>query len=338
METNHYSPLTASEISILWGFYLKNSLSVCVMTYFLEKVEEADIRYVLQLVKDQGQQDLAMIEDVCSREQMAIPVGFTDKDMNPTAPRLFNDAFMLEYARQLQVATIAAAGAAIPVVTRSDITTICKTVLHLATKNHDIAKDTLIAKGQYSRPPVIPVPKQVDFVKKQNFFRGFLGEKRPLSSAEITHLFMNMQTNALGKALMMGFAQVAKDAQVTKYLVRSKEIAHKHVEIFRSHLAEEDLPGSRTWDDHVMSSNNESPFSDKLMTFHTTALVDIGLGNYGLSTAGSPRHDLGLMYARLMAEVAAMAQDGGNLMISNAWLEQPPPAPDRKALEKGRGG
>ncbi|WP_246516434.1 DUF3231 family protein [Salicibibacter cibarius] len=37
-----------------------------------------------------------------------------------------------------------------------------------------------------------------------------------------------------------------------------------------------------------MTSSTESPFSDKLMTFHTTALVDIGIGNYGLSTAGSP--------------------------------------------------
>ncbi|QQK77954.1 DUF3231 family protein [Salicibibacter cibarius] len=240
METNHHSPLTASEIGTLWGFYLKSSLSVCVMTYFLEKVEDTGIRDLLQLVRKQEQDTLAMIEDVCQREQMAIPVGFTEEDVDPSAPRLFSDAFMLEYVRQVEVATIAA----IPNVTRSDVTNICQSGLQLAMKNHDIAKDTLVAKGQYSRPPVIPAPKQIDFVEKQKFLRGFLGEKRPLSAVEISHLFMNMQTNALGKALMMGFAQVAKDAKVTKYLVRGKEIAHKHVEIFRSLLAEEDLPGS----------------------------------------------------------------------------------------------
>ncbi|WP_425504067.1 hypothetical protein [Salicibibacter cibarius] len=32
-----------------------------------------------------------------------------------------------------------------------------------------------------------------------------------------------------------------------------------------------------------------------------------------------------------------MAQDGGVLMIENAWLEQPPPAPDRDALENEGG-
>ncbi|QDI91786.1 DUF3231 family protein [Salicibibacter halophilus] len=333
---DYHSPLTASEINMLWGFSIKNSLSVSMMTYFLAKVEDPDISEVLQLVKKQSETALDMIQDVCQREQMAIPIGFTDEDVNPSAPRLFSDAFMLEYTRQLEVITMATASAAIPTVTREDTTNICQTVLQLGMKNHDIANRTSGEKGIYKRPPIIPAPKEVDFVENQRFLAGFLRERRPLSVIEITQLFMNTQTNALGKALMMGFSQTAKDTKIKKFLVRGKEIAHKHMEIFSSHLLEEDLPVQMAWDDSVSDATTEAPFSDKLMTFQTTTLIDAGIGNYGLSLAGSPRRDLGMMYARLVAEIAMMAEDGGELLIEKGWLEQPPLAPDRDTLGKGQ--
>ncbi|WP_059105707.1 DUF3231 family protein [Shouchella shacheensis] len=333
MKTNQHAQLTSSEIGVLWGFYMKNSLAVCMLTYFLEKVEDPDIRKVIQLALKQNQNDVAMVENVCQREQMAIPVGFTQEDVQPSAPRLFSDAFMLEYVRQLGVIAMAASAAAIPVVTRPDMTKVCQTVLGRATELHDVAKETLLSKGLYSRPPAILTPKHVDFVEKQSFLRGFLGERRPLSAVEITHIFMNAQTNGLGEALMMGFAQVARDPKVKKFFVQGKQIANKHVEIFSSLLLKEDLPAPMSWNDNVIVSTI-SPFSDKLMAFHTTLLIDSGVGNYGLSTAASPRRDLGLTYARLMVEVAQMAKEGANLMIDNGWLEQPPPAPDREALEK----
>ncbi|MBB6450728.1 hypothetical protein HNR44_002718 [Geomicrobium halophilum] len=333
METNHHAPLTSSEISVLWGFYTKNSLALCMMRYFLEKVEDPDIREVIQLALNHQQKDLSVAEEVYHSEQMAIPVGFTDEDVQPSAPRLFSDAFMLEYVRQLAVVSIATSGAAIPFVTRSDVTKVCHTVLQQGTELHEKAKETLLSKGLYNRPPSIPAPNHVDFVEKQSFLAGFLRERRPLSAVEISHIFMNAQTNGMGKALMMGFAQAAKDTKVKKFFVRGKEIAHKHMEIFHSLLVEEDLPSPKSWEDQITDST-VSPFSDKLMTFHTTTLIDSGIGNYGLATAASPRRDLGADYGRLMLEVAQMAKDGANLMIDNGWLEQPPPSPDREELEK----
>ncbi|WP_176764583.1 DUF3231 family protein [Natribacillus halophilus] len=337
MAENQSPDLTASEIGILWGYYIKNSLIICMTTAFLEKVEDPDIHEVLLTAKKHSQDNSALIEEVCQREQMVMPKGFIpSEDVNPSAPRLFSDAFMLDYARHIAIAVITSAGAGISVVTRSDMTNICQTTLQRATELHEAAKERLLTKGIYSRPPAIPVPKEVDFVDKQTFLRGFLGERRALTAVEITHLFENVETNTLGKALMMGFAQVAKDPKVKKYFVRGKEIAHKHIEVFGSLLKEEDLPPPMGWETNV-TDTTVSPFSDKLMTFHTTALIDIGIGNYGLSTAGSPRRDIGLTYARLMGEIALMAEDGANLMIDKSWLEQPPPAPDRDALASEKG-
>ncbi|MCM2534643.1 DUF3231 family protein [Neobacillus pocheonensis] len=44
----------------------------------------------------------------------------------------------------------------------------------------------------------------------QQFLSGFLGRKRALTSIEITHLFLNVQTNSIGKALVTGFTQISQ--------------------------------------------------------------------------------------------------------------------------------
>jgi hypothetical protein len=53
-----------------------------------------------------------------------------------------------------------------------------------------------------------------------------------------------------------------------------------------------------------------------------------------MAMAGSPRHDLGTLYAKIMVEVAAFANEGAKLLIKNEWMEQPPLVPDREAISK----
>ena len=64
----------------------------------------------------------------------------------------------------------------------------------------------------------------------------------------------------------------------------------------------------------------------------TTALIAAGIGNYGAAIATSPRRDFGVHYGRLFLEVTEYTEDCANLMIKNGWLEQPPLAPNYKAL------
>jgi hypothetical protein len=68
------------------------------------------------------------------------------------------------------------------------------------------------------------------------------------------------------------------------------------------------------------------------MMFHTTALIAAGVGYYGASMGSSFRRDLSVMYSRMIAEIGQFAEDGANIMIDNAWLEQPPTTVDHNAL------
>ncbi|WP_071315556.1 DUF3231 family protein [Anaerobacillus isosaccharinicus] len=129
----------------------------------------------------------------------------------------------------------------------------------------------------------------------------------------------------------MGFSQVAKSSQVRDYLVKGRDIADKHVEIFGSLLSKEFLPSASAWDT-LPNASTVAPFSDKLMMYQTATLNSIGITHYGRALGLSPRRDLASNYVRLTAEVLQYAEDGTNLMIENGWFEQPPQAIDRNQL------
>jgi hypothetical protein len=129
----------------------------------------------------------------------------------------------------------------------------------------------------------------------------------------------------------MGLSQVAKSTQVRGFMIRGRDISEKHVEIFASILSKEFLPSASAWDT-LPTDSTTSPFSDKLMMFHTSSLSATGIAHYGRSLGLSPRRDLGAHYVRLSAEIALFSEDGANIMIDNGWLEQPPQATDRDKL------
>lgn len=272
--------------------------------------------------------------DIFTKAKFPIPKGFTEQDVNVQAPKLFSDTFVLMYLREMSILAMAASGAALGVVTRPDVVKLHKKVLKDGVDLQDKTRDLMLKQGTYIRPPYISTPDKVDFVESQQFLAGFFGNKRAITSPEITHLFLNIQTNSIGKALMMGFAQTAKNEEVKQYLLRGKKISQKHIEIFGKFLMKEDLPAPMSWDSAI-SDTTTNVFSDKLIMFHVSAMIAAGIGNYGMAMAASPRRDLGLRYASLIPEIPFYAEDGANIMINHGWMEEPPQADDHEGLVKG---
>jgi hypothetical protein len=323
--------LTAAEMSSLWGQYINDTLSCCVNTYFIEQLEDEEVRPIIENVLKTAKSNISIMQDIFKKEEFPIPIGFTDQDVNPKAPRLFSDTFVLMYLRHLSILAMASSSAALGLVSRSDVVAFHKRVLNAGVTLQDLTRELMLKQGTYIRPPYISVPDKVDFVKKQHFLAGFLGDKRTLTSVEISHLFLNIQTNAIGKALMTGFAQTAQDQEVKKYIVRGIQIAGKHVDIFSNYMKKESLPAPMSWDSAITDSTS-TVFSDKLVMFHVAAMIAAGVGNYGMAMAASPRRDIGLKYASLIPEISLYAEDGANIMIKHGWMEEPPQSDDRDQL------
>ncbi|WP_079528220.1 DUF3231 family protein [Halobacillus hunanensis] len=336
MDINHQPELTSAEVSALWTSYVQGTMIICGLKYFLAKVEDPDISAVLSYAMEIMQQQVDTVKQIFEAENYPIPYGFTEDDVNENAPRLFSDTFFLVYILNMAKFTLAACGLAAGTSTRLDIVNFYKDCLDQSQELHIRSKKIALEKGIYVRPPHIPKPSQVDFVTNQSFLTGWVGKRRPLLGIEITNIVTNIKRNAIGKALIIGFSQVASSKEVRKYMERGRDIAQKHVKVFSTLLNKEYLPVPRTWD-HTVTDSTVAPFSDKLMMFHISALIASGMGQYGMSMSVSPRRDLGLHYVRLSAEIAMYSEDGANIMINNGWLEQPPIAVDRKALARKKG-
>ncbi|MCH6264818.1 DUF3231 family protein [Neobacillus citreus] len=334
MEFGNQVGLTSAEITSLWASYINDSAISCKFKFFLSKVEDEEIRPLLKKAFDIAQGNLNTLTEIFKKEKYPIPYGFKlDEDVDISAPRLYSDSYALNYLHQSAQIALQGYSMNLSLSVRGDVYSHFNECISQLTPFLREVKELLLSKGLYIRSPHLPIPDDIDFVKKKSFLKGFFGEKRRLTGTEITNLFTNIQRNAFGVATLLGFSQVAQSKEVTEYLVRGKDIAKKHCEILGSLLSEDDLPVPMTWNTEVTESTAFT-FSDKLMMFYTTSLIALSIGFYGTSMAVSPRKDIGLQYVRLSAEIAEYAKDGANILIENGWLEQPPMAADRDELAK----
>lgn len=328
--------LTAAETGTLWTQYMNDSMASCVLKHMLEKAGDTGIRPIINFALKLSDTHLTIISGIFNKDNVPVPVAFTENDVNVSAPRLFSDVFALHYIQQWSIIGLSAYGLGLGLSARVDVREFYNECLKEAAELNNRVVNTLLSKGVYIRAPYIAPSKEVSFAKKQSFLGHIFGEQsRPLSSIEIGQLYSNIQTNTMVKALMLGFGQTAQSEQVRKFTVRLKEIAKDHIKIFSSFLLKEDLNPPITWDTEVMNSI-EAPFSDKLIMFHTEFLIAAGIANYGASLATSARKDLALAYSRLIPEVALLAEDGSNILIDKHWFEEPPLSPDREVLAENR--
>lgn len=325
--------LTAAEIGKLWATYMGNSMSERVVSYFLQQVDDQDIRGILEQALQLTQQFTQGVRDVLSREQCPIPIGLTGEDVDLDAPRLFEDEFYVHYVKYVGKAGINLYGTAVPLMTRKDTRDFFTNCLNSTVQLMNNVNELSATKGYLIKPPYIPKPSTVEFIKKQSYLNGFFGEVRPLQALEITHLWDDAQNDSISRSVLLGFSQVAQLNQVRDYFLRGKKMIEKHLEVFSEKLMQAGLPSHPVLD-HLVTTSTTPPFSDKLMMFHKIDMFAMRIRTYGNSASFSARHDLAAVFGRFLVETGNYVEDGANIIIDHGWLEQPPQAPDRHALAR----
>jgi len=324
--------LTAGELAQLWIQYLNDSSSICILSFFLEKAEDEEIKPIIQFALELSKSHVEKITAILTEEKNVVPNGFSlGEDVDLAAPRLYSDSFVLNFLNQMAKVGLTSYAGSVAASVREDIRSYYMDCLDETMQLYKKSTDLLLSKGLFIRSPSLPNLEKVEFVKKQWFMLDVFGEKRPLTAAEVDNLFANLQRNALGVAALTGFSQVAQDKDVKQFFLKGLEIGNKHIKLFRSKLEESKLPAPMGWDSEITNSTAYT-FSDKLMLFFTSGLITLSVGYYGTAISQSPRGDISAMYNRLSLEVQLYAEDGANIMIKNGWLEQPPMASDRDEL------
>ncbi|NBJ70336.1 MULTISPECIES: DUF3231 family protein [Clostridia] len=334
MKPSNSVALTASDISPLWDTYQSETIAKLGIVHFLKHAEDRSIRQLLKDTLKLIEKNLAHMEAIFAAENVQIPLGFTEKDIHLNAPRLFSDILYLEYIYNMTFFMMSTYSLAFSVADHKDISDYYATNLKAAVELNIKAKELEKEKGVYIRSPRIPKQKKVSFVQDKNYLTGWFGERRPLLGIEITNLVFHSKRNALGHAVITGFSQVAHSKEVRKFFERGRDISGKHLEIFTSILHEDHLADGALLMTSEVTESTIAPFSDRLMVTFVANLIASSIGQYGVSMSISPRHDLGVQYARLMTEVGKYANEGMKLLIRHEWLEQPPMAANRNDLAK----
>ncbi|TLS51151.1 DUF3231 family protein [Paenibacillus antri] len=324
--------LTSAEVANLWTQYTNDTLAICFITHALTNARDQEVRSILELALELSKTHVGKSKEFLSQEGYAIPKGFTEEDIvNPSAPALFSDDFLLNYFFVMALLGLTSYAGALSTSARRDQREYFKQCNAETAELFDRVVDAMVRKGLYVRPAILHAPQTVDFVEKQNYLAGWFGRERPLNAIEIGSVFYNMIKVDLKTVLEMAFSQVVQSDEVRKYMQRAVQLCQEQFMVLEQRLAEDDLPPPRKWESEVTNSTTPA-FSDKLMLFHVVTLLSASAAFYGAGLSVSQRRDLAVQYSRLIGEMGLLAEDGVNLMIKNGWMEQPPGAIDRDAL------
>ena len=332
MAIEHKTPLTSTEIGVLWTQYMVDTMSLCVEKFHAAKEQDDQVRPIYQDAASLMEKTTTQIRQIFQTEGIPLPQGFTDDDVNLEAPALYSEIYRLQYSKFKINLRMAANGLNVAESSRADIRKFYREFSNAIMALDDRTTNLLLEKGLYIRAPYITVGDIAEFVHNQNFMGSFFGGgKRKLLAMEIGTLFSNIRNNIMGKILLTGFSQVAESPDVRQYFNSGVEIANKHVQIFSEILRKEDIPIPMSSDSGVTNST-VAPFSDKLMLFHADLLNQVGIAAYGTAISASMRKDLQASYMRLALEIGQYVAAGANLLIENNWMEEPPQAVDHREL------
>lgn len=90
MVIEHKTPLTATEIGILWIQYMGDTMSLCVEKYHAAKEQDDEVRPIYQDAISLLEKTTAQIRQIFQDESIPLTQGFTDGDVDLDAPALYS--------------------------------------------------------------------------------------------------------------------------------------------------------------------------------------------------------------------------------------------------------
>jgi len=322
------SPLATFEMGKLWATYMGNSMSIQILSYFLQHCEDEDVKLLLENGLSLSKDFTQRIESFFKGENFPIPKGFTKEDVNLGAPRLYADEFYVHYLKYAAKAGMSLYAVAVPLVMREDIREFFIYCNQCTNVFLGQINNVLMMKKFILEPPIIPTPSGLEKIEKQSYLNGFIGEVRPLQALEIIHLWDNIENNVTSMALLLGFQQIVQDQKIKALFKRGLTMTDKSVKQYKEKMHIEHIQ-SPSYLDHLVTTSTYPPFSDKIMLFHKVDMFAMKIRSFGNSLAVTARRDLNLLYARTLMNIGLFVDDGMNIIIEKGWMEAPPSAFDR---------
>lgn len=330
---NEQMKLTSSEIGSLWGEYINGTATDIVNKYMYSIIEDEAIKAIFHEAIQTFESQKEQIKTFIEKEGFPVPIGFNETDLFPGKQRLFTDAFCLNYLNIMTLHGLLGHSTSLGVSVRKDLRQFYDSCDDAAKDMYHKTTDLLLEKGLFQRDPLYYAYDHPTFISSKDFKDGFFGKGRTLSAIEIISISLNLKKSIMAKTLSIAFSQIAQAKEVKKFLRDSEKTADGQIKTLAKILQADNLPVPKSWETEVTQSN-DSPFSDKLIMYHTGFLFQAAQNYHGAGLASSMRTDLISTYEATILQNLLVTKDWFDIMVKNKWLEQPPLAPNRKEISK----
>lgn len=318
-------PLVSSEISSIWTSYIGENLFSSIMKSFLGNVNDDETRSILESTLALSKTRIETLTSLLRQENLPIPDGFSDNDINLSVPRLFTDSFYLQYLIYASRVGIQNYAVFLCQLSRPDIRDTFSKFINEYTSLYNNVTELCLSRGIFVRAPFVEVSKKVEYAKNENPILNWFGKKRPLLTNEITDIITNVYASEVRKMMLTGFSQVCKHKPLNELILKGITLATEHNKVFASLLNNEDIK-IPTFSPPYVTDSTISPFSDKLIVNKVILMCSVKISNLGMGLANARRADLLDVYLKCTNDIMKYAKDGMAIMIDNKWLEQPPQA------------
>ncbi|WP_147535249.1 DUF3231 family protein [Bacillus marasmi] len=329
MKNQNNIALTSSELGYLWTGYSINEMSVWYLTIFSEHANDNDIKELFNFAIGIARKLLAKRGEILSQEGYPLPKGFSETDINPTAPLIFTDRFLLSYlligARlglEFHVRSLAYA-------TREDVRKYHSGCVDDAIQLNDRVVELMLNKGVYWRQPTLPAPTAHEKIQKTSYLDGWIGDTRPLNSLEIANLYSILELLLMIETICTGFAQTTSTTDIEEVFLKGGNLAKNQYHALYDLLSNDNLPipPSHTAE---LTDSKVRIFSDRIMVCHLAGLFGSLLSQYGFALGSVMKHDLLTTYTALISKAGSFAEKITRLLINKEWLEKVPGAISRE--------
>lgn len=327
------SPLSTAEIGMLWLTYMEKTMILRITEYFLEKADDQEARNILGMCWQEVNYYTDLIKKLFEQQGVAIPIGFTEQDVNLEAPKLFDNGFDIMLLRVLKEMSMGLYTISMNMAYHVDVMTIFEGLNVVTQKIYKLATLYLLRKGILTLPPKGTMPKTTEYIKSKEYLAGLnpFSQKRALNDIELGILHHGIEANNVGFQLMTGFAQCAQDKEVKQYCVKGMELSKKQIQTFEEILLKSNVHFSAASGSTVTTST-VPPFSDKLVMHCIAFLNGFAIVGMSFGTFFSLRNDITMQSTLIAKDVFFYGEEGIRLMIKKGWFEEPPQMEDRAQI------
>jgi hypothetical protein len=317
--------LTSSELGVLWITYQQKTMVKRMLEYLIKHADDEQAKTIMEDLYHEISSIPDEIKDIFQQEGAAVPIGFTQEDVNLDAPKLYENGFDITLIRMVKEISMGMHTLNITMSYREDVIELFQKLTAITQKYYALCTNYLLGKGQLSRAPFIPMPKSVEFIKDTSYLGGLtpMSKSRHLNTVELANLYHGVEANVSGIIMIDSFAQVAQEKDARKFFEKGSKIAKDIVRDMSELMLKSKLQVPVAANGNVTSSTTP-PFSDKLMMYCVSLFCSFSVGSGSIGTAFSLRNDLPAKMVVIMQDIFSYAHDGAKIMIKHGWMEEPP--------------